>query len=55
MSVLFHDPEVPFGHEKRPGRPPELTVAMVVAELVQVEAALPWESVVVQVVVDPSE
>jgi hypothetical protein len=36
-------------------RPPELTVAMVVAELVQVDTALPWESVVVQVVADPSE
>jgi hypothetical protein len=36
-------------------RPAVLTVAMVVAELLQVETALPWESAVVQVVDEPSE
>jgi hypothetical protein len=28
LSVLFHDPEVAPGHERRPGRPPDLTIGL---------------------------
>src|SRR5712691_10836532 len=28
LSVLFHDPEVSPGHERRPGRPPNLTIEL---------------------------
>jgi hypothetical protein len=28
LSVLFHDPEAPPGHERRPGRPPDLTIGL---------------------------
>jgi hypothetical protein len=36
-------------------RPPPLTVATEGAELVHVETELPWASIVLQLVVDPSE
>lgn len=28
LSVLFHDPEVPPGHERRSGRPPNVTIEL---------------------------
>ena len=28
LSVLFHDPEAPPGHERRPGRPPGLSIGL---------------------------
>jgi hypothetical protein len=28
VSVLFHDPEVAPGRERKPGRPPDLTIEL---------------------------
>jgi hypothetical protein len=28
VSVLFRNPEVPPGHERRPGRPPDVTIEL---------------------------